>query len=53
MAKIKVYYDKQGKTITVWFDDPQTDYLSEEAGNEVILMKNREITLRFPVKSFR
>jgi len=42
MAKIKVYYDKQGKTITVWFDDPKTDYLSEEAGDEVILMKNKQ-----------
>lgn len=42
MAKVRVYYDKQGKTITVWFDDPQTEYISEETGEEVIMMKNKQ-----------
>jgi uncharacterized protein YuzE len=42
MAQVKVYYDKLGNTLTVWFDDPQKEYISEETGEEVILMKDRE-----------
>jgi uncharacterized protein YuzE len=41
MAQVKVYYDKQGNTLTVWFDDPQKEYISEETGEEVILMKDK------------
>jgi hypothetical protein len=41
MAKVKVFYDRQGNTLTVWFDDPQSEYMCEETGEEVILMKNR------------
>ena len=41
MAQIKVYYDKQGNTVTVWFDDPQQEYICEETGDEVILMKDK------------
>ncbi|GIK42687.1 MAG: hypothetical protein BroJett011_65200 [Chloroflexota bacterium] len=42
MAQVKVYYDKVGNTLTVWFDDPKKEYISEETGEEVILMKDRE-----------
>lgn len=41
MAQVKVYYDKLGNTLTVWFDDPQKEYISEETGEEVILMKDK------------
>lgn len=41
MAQAKVYYDKLGNTLTVWFDDPQQEYISEEMGEEVILMKDK------------
>jgi len=41
MAQIKVYYDKIGNTLTVWFDDPQKEYICEETGEEVILMKDK------------
>ncbi|MCB0181519.1 MAG: DUF2283 domain-containing protein [Anaerolineae bacterium] len=41
MAQVKVYYDKLGNTLTVWFDDPQQEYISEETGEEVILMKDK------------
>jgi uncharacterized protein YuzE len=40
MAQVKVYYDKQGNTLTVWFDDPKKEYIAEETGEEVILMKD-------------
>ena len=41
MDKLKVYYDRTGNTLTVWFGDPQEEYVSEEAGDEVILMKDK------------
>ncbi|HHT9132752.1 MAG TPA: DUF2283 domain-containing protein [Candidatus Tripitaka californicus] len=42
MAKIKVYYDRAGKTLTVWFDEPTKEYICEETGEEVILMKDKK-----------
>jgi uncharacterized protein YuzE len=42
MAQVKVYYDKIGNALTVWFDDPKKEYLSEETGDEVILMKDKD-----------
>ena len=41
MAQVKVYYDKQGNTLTVWFDDPKQEHVCEETGDEVILMKDK------------
>ena len=42
MAEVKVFHDKVGNTLTVWFADPGAEYVSEETGDEVILMKDRE-----------
>jgi uncharacterized protein YuzE len=42
MAQIKVYYDRIGNTLTVWFADPQSEYVSEETGEEVVLMKDSQ-----------
>lgn len=41
MAQVKVYYDQIGNTLTVWFGDPQDEYVSEETGDEVVLMKDK------------
>jgi uncharacterized protein YuzE len=41
MAGVKVYYDRRGNTLTVWFGDPQDEYVCEETGEEVILMKDK------------
>jgi uncharacterized protein YuzE len=41
MAEVKVYYDRAGNTLTVWFTDPQQEYVSEETGEEVVLMKDK------------
>ncbi len=38
---MKVYYDRQGNTLTVWFGDPKEEYVCEETGEEVVLMKDR------------
>ena len=41
MDKVRVYYDRTGNTLTVWFDDPQKEYLCEEIGEDTVLMKDR------------
>jgi hypothetical protein len=42
MESVKVYYDRKGSTLTVWFGDPGTEYICEETGDEVILMKDEK-----------
>ena len=42
MAGIKIYYDAEGQTMTVWFDDPEKEHVAEETGDEVILIKDKE-----------
>ena len=42
MAEVNVYYDPAGRTLTVWFGRPQAEYICEETGEEVILMKDRK-----------
>ena len=41
MAEVKVLYDREGKTLTVWFTDAREEYICEETGEEVVLMKDR------------
>ena len=41
MAEVRVFYDRAGNTLTVWFGDPQDEYVCEETGDEVVLMKDR------------
>jgi len=40
MADMKVFYDREGRTLTVWFTERATEYICEETGDEVILMKD-------------
>ena len=42
MTEVKVFYDRDGKTLTVWFTDRSQEYVCEETGDEVVLMKDRE-----------
>jgi hypothetical protein len=41
MAQVRVFYDREGNTLTVWFTDPREEFVAEETGDEVILMKNQ------------
>lgn len=41
MAHVKVYYDRPGNTLTVWFEDPRREHICEETGDEIVLMKDR------------
>ena len=40
MAEVKVFYDREGHTLTVWFTDMSREYVCEETGDEVVLMKD-------------
>ena len=42
MAQIKVFYDQEGNTLTVWFGNPEDEYIVEETGDEVVLMKDKQ-----------
>ena len=35
MEKVKVYYDSTGNTLTVWFGDPQDEYICVETVNDL------------------
>ena len=41
MEQVKVFHDRRGNTLTVWFGDPQDEYVCEESGDEVVLMKDK------------
>ncbi|MGI6284933.1 DUF2283 domain-containing protein [Neomoorella humiferrea] len=41
MEKIRLYYDKEANTLNMWFDDPEKEYICEETGEEVILIKDK------------
>jgi uncharacterized protein YuzE len=42
METVKIYYDKEGKTLTGWFDDPSKEFIAEEADEELLLMKDKD-----------
>lgn len=42
MAQVRVFYDQVGNTLTVWFGNPEDEYVSEETGEEVVLMKDKD-----------
>jgi uncharacterized protein YuzE len=41
MDKLRIYYDKQGNTLSVWFDDPQKEFVCEESDDDIVLVKDR------------
>lgn len=42
MEKLRVYYDREGNTLSVWFDDPKKEFVCEESDGDVILVKDRD-----------
>jgi hypothetical protein len=40
MAEVEVLYDREGRTLTVWFTEDRREYVCEETGDEVVLMKD-------------
>ena len=42
MEKVTIYYSKESDTMDIWFGNPEDEYISEEAGEGLILKKNKE-----------
>jgi hypothetical protein len=42
MTAVRIFHDREGQTLTVWFDEPTSEYVCEQAADELVLMKDRE-----------
>lgn len=42
MDKLRVYYDREGNTLSVWFGDPAKEHVCEEADDDLVLVKDRK-----------
>jgi hypothetical protein len=40
MVELSVLYDREGRTLTLWFSDRRQEHVCEETGEEVVLMKD-------------
>jgi len=38
---MRVYYDRTGNTLSVWFDDPKKEHVCEEIADDTVLVKDR------------
>jgi hypothetical protein len=41
MDKLRVCLDREGNTLSVWFDDPKKEHVCEESDDDLILVKDR------------
>lgn len=41
MTEGRVIHDREGKTLTVWFGDALDEFVCEETGRDVVLIKDR------------
>lgn len=42
MGKLKIIHDKKGQTLTIYFDKPTKNQVCEEAGDGIILIKDKK-----------
>ena len=42
MEKVRVYFDREGNTLSVWFDDPKKEHICEESDDDVVLVLAEE-----------
>jgi hypothetical protein len=40
MDKLRVYFDREGNTLSVWFDDPKKEASCEESDDDMVLVKD-------------
>jgi hypothetical protein len=38
--KVRVFHDRTGNTLTVWFDDPSKESVCDEIEDDVVLIKD-------------
>jgi len=41
LDKLRVYFDRTGNTLSVWFADPKKEHICEEVADDTILVKDR------------
>jgi hypothetical protein len=41
VEKLRVYFDREGNTLSVWFDDPAKEHVCEESDDDLVLVKDR------------
>lgn len=41
MDRVRVYFDRTGNTLSVWFDDPKKEHVCEESEDDVVVVKDR------------
>jgi uncharacterized protein DUF2283 len=41
LVKIRFSYDREGNSLSVWFDDPSKEHVCEEADDDLTLVKDR------------
>jgi uncharacterized protein YuzE len=41
MGKLTIHYDRDGNTLSVWFDDPKKESVCKESDDDLILVKDR------------
>ena len=41
MDQVKIFYDWKGGSLTVWLGKPLDEYVCEETGDEVVLIKDK------------
>jgi hypothetical protein len=39
--KVRVYHDRTGNSLSVWFDDPAKEAFCEEIDDDLVLVKDR------------
>ena len=42
MGRLKIIFDREASTLTVWFANPKDEHVCEETGDDVVLMKDRD-----------
>ena len=42
MGEVKVLYDQEAGTLTVWFGNPNAEDTCEETGDGIVLMKDKD-----------
>lgn len=41
MDKLRIYYDRKGNTLSVWFDDPKKEHICEESDDDLVVVKDK------------
>jgi hypothetical protein len=53
VRKVKVIHDRTGNTLTVWFGEPSDEYICSETGEEVVLIRDKNLkVIGFELLSF-